>query len=131
MDTDEGIGCGVGFIKCVTREFLHEIEDLIGELLLNSVLTGSQQKLLTHFGHFFGLFLTHGATQQVCLSQRETRQHLSNLHHLFLIQHYAVSGIQHRLQAWMRIRHGSFAMFTVNVVVHCTRLQRTGPKQRH
>jgi len=54
------------------------------------------------FGHFFGLFLTHGTTQQVSLSQRIATQHLRYLHHLFLIENHPVGIRQNRFQAGMQ-----------------------------
>ena len=61
-------------IKCVPANF--SMRSRSHWQLLNSVLTGSSKNCSP--GHFFGLFLTRGPTQQVCLAQGETRQHLSN-----------------------------------------------------
>ena len=42
------------------------------------------------FHHFFGLFLTHGTTQQVRAAERVAADNLRRLHHLFLIHHNPV-----------------------------------------
>ena len=42
--------------------------------------------------HLLGFLLAHCATQQIGAAERIARQHLRYLHHLLLIQNYAVSG---------------------------------------
>jgi hypothetical protein len=65
---------------------------------------------LTLLGHLLGLLLAHRAAQQVGRAQAVTGRHLRRLHHLLLVDHDAVGGGQHLLQAGVRIDHALAAV---------------------
>ena len=108
------------FIKGVTRELLHEIENLIGKFRLNSVLTSALQNCSRTFAISSAFSYSMARRNRSALPQGETSQHLGNLHHLFLIQHYAISGIQDMLQAWVQVVDLFLAVFTVDEIIYRT-----------
>ena len=81
-------------VKTVARELLYQVEDLHGELRINALFFGPSLKNRALFRHFLGLLLTHGTAQQVCTTQRVTRQLLCDLHDLLLIEDDAVGGLK-------------------------------------
>ena len=62
---DLGIGGGVRLVEAVFRELFHQVEDLVGLGLVHAVLLRAFHELDAFLGHGFGLFLAHGAAQQV------------------------------------------------------------------
>ncbi len=111
------------FVKSVTREFLHQVEDFHRQFSVDSVLFCTFSKYRTLLSHLFRLFLTHRTTQHIRATEGITRKHLRNLHDLFLIQDDAVGWLQYRFQAFMlplHVRIGDLfaTMFTVDKVIH-------------
>ena len=126
----------MGFVKTVTGKFFHQIKDLPGQLGVDTVLCAAFQEHAAHFFHFFRFFLAHGTAQHVSTTQGESCHHLSNLHHLLLIQDDAVGGFQYRFQHFqlvIRVRIGQrcMAMFTLDKVIHHAGLQRAGSEECH
>ena len=133
---NQRVGSGVRFVKPVAGEFLHQVKDFHGQLGIDAVFHRALFKYRALFCHLFRLFLTHCTTQHIRAAQGIARQHLGNLHHLFLIEDDAVRRFQYRLQGFMlpfhiRVRDGLTSVFTVDKVIHHARLQRAGPEQRH
>ena len=87
---NQGVGGGVGFVETVAGEFFHVVEDFVGFFARNALFCRTFGKDFAVFHHFFGFFLTHGATQQVRAAERVAADNLRRLHHLFLIHHNAV-----------------------------------------
>ena len=87
---NQGVGGGVGFVETVAGEFFHVVEDFVGFFARNALFCRAFGENFAVFHHFFGLFLTHGATQQVRAAERVAADNLRRLHHLFLIHHNAV-----------------------------------------
>ena len=82
------------FIKAVTRELLHQIEDLDRQRGINALCRGTLFEDATLLGHLLWFFLAHRPAQQIRATERIARQDLCNLHHLLLIQNNAVGGLQ-------------------------------------
>ena len=59
------VGGGVRFVETVAGEFFHVVENFIGFLAGNAFGFGTLRENLAVFGHFFRLFLTHRAAQQI------------------------------------------------------------------
>ena len=85
------------------------------------------------FGHFFQLFLAHGAAQQIGFAQRITRQAIGDLHHLLLVDHHAVGLFQNFLHLRQIVNHVLAAVLALDEVVdhaHGTRaVQRVQSEQ--
>ncbi|VAL71025.1 Uncharacterised protein [Enterobacter kobei] len=133
---NQSIGGGVGFVKSVPGEFLHQVEDFHRQFAIDAVFLRPILKDGTLLGHLFRLFLTHRTTQHVCAAKGITRKHLGDLHDLFLIQDDAIGWLQYRFQAFMlplHVRVGNlFApVFTVDKVIYHPRLQRPRTEQGH
>ncbi|MNC20358.1 hypothetical protein D3C75_683040 [compost metagenome] len=111
------------FVKSVTGKFFYQVEDFNRQLTVNATRLRAIFKTATLLRHLDRVLFTHRTTQHVRTAQRVPRQHLCNLHNLFLIQNNAVGRFQHRFQAFMlplNIRIGdSFApVLTVNKVIN-------------
>ena len=86
----QAIGGRVGFVEAVTGEFFYQVEDVAGQVGIDTVVGTTLEKAAALLGHLFGFFLTHGAAQHVRTAEGVTGHHLGDLHHLFLIQDDAV-----------------------------------------
>ena len=78
------------FVERIASKLFHEVKNLVGKVCINSALAGTLQKLRSHLDHFLSFLLTHSAAQQVSLTKAKSSKHLSNLHHLFLVENYAI-----------------------------------------
>ena len=87
---NQGVGGGVGFVETVAGEFFHVVEDFVGFFARNALFCRAFGEDFAVFHHLFGLFLTHGAAQQVRAAERVAADNLRRLHHLFLIHHNPV-----------------------------------------
>ena len=121
----------MGFVETVTGELLYQIKYFDSQCRVNPLCHGAIFENAALLGHFFRLFLTHGTPQKIRTAQRITCQHLRDLHHLFLIQNDAVSGLQDRLQPLVlvlsvRICQRLPTMLAVNEVFNHPRLQGAG-----
>ena len=113
----------MGFVKTITGEFFHQVKNVTGKVSINVVVGTTFNETTALLGHFFGFFLTHGATQHISPAEGITGHDLCNLHHLFLIQNDAVGRGQYRLEAFVlvirvRIRQFGATVFTVDKVVN-------------
>ncbi len=113
----------MGLVEAVTGEFLHQVEDVTRQIGVDIVSGATLNETATLLGHFLWLLLTHRATQHVGAAQGIARHHLSNLHHLFLIQDDAVGRRQYWLEAFilvigMRVRQLGTPVLTVDEVIH-------------
>ena len=127
------IGSGVRLVEAVACKLLHEVEDVGSVRLLHPEPNGSFHEDRPLLGHLLGLLLAHGAAEHVGTAKRVARQHLRNLHHLFLIQNDAVRRLQDARELRMQVIDGAFdaAMLAVDIVVHHARLQRARTEQGH
>ena len=58
------------FVKTVARKTLHQVKNFVGFMRRDVVTRSTFAENFTVLGHFFGLLFTHGATQQVCTTER-------------------------------------------------------------
>ena len=100
---NQGVGCGVGFVETVAGEFFHVVENFVGFFAQNALFRRAFGKDFAVFHHFFGLFLTHRAAQQVRAAERVATDNLCRLHHLFLIHHNAVGRREDAFEQWVDI----------------------------
>ena len=126
----------MGFVKAVAGKLLHQVEDIGGEILTESLLLGALQEQVPLLGHLLGLLFTHGTTQQVRTTQCKATHLLGDLHHLLLVENNAVGGLQGRLKAvvlvfGMGVADLGTALLAVDKVIHHSRLQRAGTEQGH
>ncbi|MNT45730.1 hypothetical protein D3C72_1823270 [compost metagenome] len=87
----------MGFVETVTGELLYQVEDVTRQVRVDVVAGTAFNEAAPLFGHLLGLFLTHGPAQHVRATEGVAGHHLSNLHHLFLVQDDAVG----RCQYWL------------------------------
>ena len=132
----QSISGGVRLVKTVTGKLFNKIKNPHCKFGIYSLLTGTLFKNTALLGHFFGLFLAHGAAQHISTTQRVSSQHLRDLHDLFLVDNYTVSRTQHRLQRLMlkfciRVGHLGSTVLAIDEIIHHARLQWTGPEQCH
>ena len=90
-------------VEAVARELLHQVEDLVGLRLGNSLgrCTFGKRGAVRH--HLVELFLAHRTAQQVGAAERVTADDLGHLHHLLLVDHDPVGLLQHLLHQRMRV----------------------------
>ena len=118
-------------VEAVLGELLHQVENSAGRVGIDPALSGSLQEYCALLGHFFRLLLAHRASQHVGTTERVARQHLRNLHDLFLVQNDAVGILQNGRQVWMRKSDLLAAVLTIDEVVHHAGAKRPGAEQRH
>ncbi len=82
-------------------------------------------------GHLRGFLFTHGPAQQVRAPQGVARQHLGDLHDLFLVEDDAVGGLENGRQVGVGVGNLGPAVLAVDEVVHHAGLQGTGAEQGH
>ena len=85
------------FVKTVTSEFFHQVENFHRQVRIDIVVLRPFCKDGPLFFHLFRFFLTHCPTQQVSATQRVAGHFLSNLHYLLLIEDNAVGGLKNFL----------------------------------
>ena len=102
----DGIGRGVGFIKSVGGKGTHLVEQLVGDLLTDTVghtadaldravlLLCAPDKVLALLLHDIVLFLGHGAAHQIRPAIGVARQLAADLHDLLLIDDAAVGDVE-------------------------------------
>ena len=91
---------------------------------------GTLNKNAAMLGHLFGLFLTHRTAQKIGATERVTADDLRDLHHLFLIDDDAVSGLQRFGQIGMKVIDLLLALLAQNKVIDHARAKRSGAVQR-
>ncbi len=84
----------MGLVEAVTGKGLHLVKNIVGEFVADTAMGGAINKHETLLGHLGRLFLTHGAAQDIGITERVTGQHLGDLHDLFLVKDDAIGGFQ-------------------------------------
>ncbi|MNK26768.1 hypothetical protein D3C87_451090 [compost metagenome] len=117
--------CGrVRLVEAVPRELLHQVEQLDRQVRIMAFFLGALLEQLAVLGHFFGLFLAHGAAQQVGAAQRIAPDDLGDQHHLFLVDDDPVGALQRAFQVRVEVVHCGAAVLAVDEVVDHARFQR-------
>ncbi len=117
-------------IESVARKLRHQVEDLLHLLFGKILLRGALQKTDPLLFHFLGFFLPHRATQDVGFPKGIARQNVRDLHYLFLVNDYAQSLGENRLQLRQFVNNLLPAVFAVNEVVDHAALDGARPVQR-
>ena len=112
MVGQQRVSGSVRLVEAIARKSLHQVKDFVG-LVLREVVCGQRTcaELFAMLGHFFGLFLAHGAAQQVCATERVAAQDLRRLHHLLLVDHDPVGLGEHLGHRGVRVLHFFAAVF--------------------
>ena len=125
--SNKSISYGVRFVKAIACKVLQEGENLIAKFFRNIMkFFSTTNEVFTHGVQLFSLFLTHGATQNICLTKTKACQSRSNLHYLFLVQNYAISILQDRFHQRMEDFRSTMAVTTCDKVFCHTSTQRSG-----
>ena len=122
----QGVSRRVRLVEPVARELRHQIENLFNLLLRKFPLSRTFDKALPLLRHFLGLFLTHGTTQQVGITQRIPRYPVRDLHHLLLIHDHAQRLFQNLLQFRQIVLNFFPPMLAIDKVVDHPALNRAG-----
>ncbi len=91
---DQRISGCVRFVEAITGEFLDEIKNFPGGMGAHAVFLRAGRENLAMHDHFCELLFAHRAAQQIGAPQAVAADHLCDLHHLFLVNYYAVSFFQ-------------------------------------
>ena len=123
------IGSCVRFIEAVIGEFLQQIKDFAGFLLVDPIGDGPSLELGALLGHFLGDFLTHRAAQQIGTAKRIARHDLRDLHHLFLVNDNALGLGQNMIDQ----RMDGFQLLepVLHLAIGRNIFHRAGAVQRH
>ncbi|MNI49836.1 hypothetical protein D3C73_1044700 [compost metagenome] len=105
-------------VEAVARELLHQVEQLDRQVRVVALFLGALLEQFAVLGHFLGLFLAHGAAQQVGAAQRIAPDDLRDQHHLFLVDDDPVGAFQRAFQIVVEIVHRGAAVLAVDEVVH-------------
>ena len=90
-------------VETVTRERLHEIENVVGLAGVDPALRGAGEEHRTLLGHLLRLLLAHRAAQQIGTAERIAGEDLGDLHDLLLVEDDAIGRLERAFQAWMQI----------------------------
>ncbi len=85
---EQGVGGGVRLVESVAGKLRHEIENLLDLLRWKLALGRAFDETLALLRHFSGIFLAHGAAQQIGLAERVAGEAVGDLHDLFLVDDY-------------------------------------------
>ncbi len=121
---DQRVRGRVRLVEAVARELLHQVEQLDREVGVVALFLGALLEQFAVLGHFLGLFLAHGAAQQVGAAQRVAADDLRDQHHLFLVDDDPVGALERALQIVVEVVHRGAAVLAVDEVVHHARFQR-------
>ena len=114
--------------EAILRERREHVEQILRRPLPVAFLGRAADEPLALLGHLRGLFLAHGAAQDVGLPERVSGHDLGDLHHLFLVDDDAVGLLEHRLQLRQRVLHRPAARLGLDELVD--ELHRSGTIQR-
>ena len=117
-------------VEAVSGKLLHQVEDLLDLLGLEAALGGAAHEALALLGHGLGIFLAHGAAQQVGFTQRVAGQAVGDLHHLLLVDDDAQRLLQHRLQLRQFVLDLLAAPLALDEVFDHAALDRAGTIER-
>ena len=109
------IGGRVRLVEAVAGELLHVIEDLVRLGRLDAPAGGTVDEDRALLRHLLGLLLAHRAPQQVGAAERIAGADLRRLHHLLLVHHDPVGGLEHRHQRRMQVVE-ALALLALDVV---------------
>ena len=86
---NERIGGGMGLIEAVASKLINLIKNLGRLAFRHALIHGTYDEGLALLVHLGLDFFSHCAAQYISVTERVTREFLSNLHHLFLINYDA------------------------------------------
>ena len=95
---NQRVGSRVGLVETIAGKLFNQVENVFRQGFVDVIVFTAVEKELLLFGHFLGLFLTHGPAQHVGVTKTVAGHHLGNLHDLFLIQDNAIGGLKNGLQ---------------------------------
>ncbi|MNK84345.1 hypothetical protein D3C87_1041920 [compost metagenome] len=127
---DDPVGGGVSAVEAVLGELGHLVEEIVCNLVFDSMLARAIEEDGALLVHLLFFLLAHGATQKVGLPQRVAREHLGDLHDLLLEDHGAVGVLEDGDQVGMGVLDGFLAVFAVDILVDIAALNRTGAIKR-
>ena len=104
------------------------LEDALGVLAGHPVRRSAFEEARPHLHRFFGLLLPHRPAQDVGLAEAEAGHDLGDLHHLFLVDGYAVGLLEHVFERGQRVLDGLAAVLAVAERVDV--LHGAGPVER-
>ena len=126
---DQRIGCRVRFVEAVTGKARDQLEDARGVDLRHAVLHRAGDERLLLRIHLGLDLLAHRAAQEIGPAETVTREHLGDLHHLFLVDDDAEGLLENSLKARVQIvglLEAVLARDVLRNVVH-----RARPIERH
>ncbi|OPZ87640.1 MAG: hypothetical protein BWY75_01828 [bacterium ADurb.Bin425] len=112
-------------VEAVFGELHHHVEELVGNGFIYGILGTATDEEFTLLLHLFGLFLTHGAAQEVGLSKAVAAQDLGNLHNLLLIDYLSIGIFQDTFQKRRQISNLGLAVLTIDKLIDHTGIKRT------
>jgi len=117
--------------EAVGREFFNQLVQCFRFRLVDPmILMAAIHELDAIFFHHVFFLFAHRLAQTICFAQRETRELIGDLHHLFLIQNDAVSLLQNILQLRQFVADLGFSVFAVDEIVDHAALNRPWAIQR-
>ena len=124
---NQPVGDGVGFIETITCKIVDQVKDVVGLVFRFFhpaafdkcwVFHTALNETVTLLRHFLRDFFPDGTSQQVCMSEGESRQHLDGLHDLLLVDHHSVGFLENRFQQWVWVNHLFSTMFTLDKILN-------------
>ena len=116
------------FVEAIAGELGHLIEDLLGLARCDAARHRAFDEGFALGVHFRLDLFAHCAAEQIGAAQRVARQHLGDLHDLFLVDHDAVGFLQDLLKRWVQVVGLLLAVLYRNVARDV--LHRPGTVQR-
>ena len=118
--TNQAVSSRVGFVESVFGELGHQIKNAVGFGKINAVgrSPGNETGFLRC--HFFRIFFTHGAAQQIGFAKTVTRQSRSRVLDLFLIKDDPVGFLQNGFKLRQRIINALATVLSFDEIVDHT-----------
>ncbi len=121
----------MSLVETVTGELLHQVENKSGRRFFYSTRGSAVHEHLALLGHLLGFLLSHGASKNIGTAQRVSRQRLSDLHDLLLVENDSVGGLEYLRQIRVQVFHCCASLLAVDEIVDHARLQRSRAEQRN
>ena len=122
---------GVRLVEAVSGELFHQVEDVRGPVPVHPPARRAVHEHAAVLGHLLGLLLAHRAAQQIGLAQRVAGEHLSNLHHLLLIQDDPVGRLENGFELRVQVLDRRLTVLASDEVLDHSGLERAGTEQRN
>ena len=128
---DVGVGCRMRLGKAIARELDDQVEYIARLARFDSVARAAVDETIPLELHLLGLFLPHGAPQNIRLAEAVGRHLLCDLEYLVLVDDHSQRLFRQVLDTRMKGLDPHAAILAIDEIIDHSRLQGAGTVERH